>query len=39
MKELVERGIAHDYFVKGGALKELEDKIIEQAGLAQENKK
>ena len=31
MKTLVERGIAHDYFVKGGALKELEDKIMAQA--------
>jgi DNA-binding response OmpR family regulator len=34
MKDLVEKGVAHDYFVKGGALKELEDKIIAQAGAA-----
>ena len=32
MKDLVEKGIANDYFVKGGALKELEGKIIAQAG-------
>lgn len=34
MKDLVKKGVAHDYFVKGGALKELEDKIIAQAGVA-----
>jgi DNA-binding response OmpR family regulator len=31
MKELVDRGVAHDYFIKGGSLKELEDKIRRQA--------
>jgi DNA-binding response OmpR family regulator len=39
MKGLVEKGIAHDYFVKGGALKELEDKIVAQASMVQEKKK
>ena len=31
MKDLVGRGIAHDYFIKGGSLKDLEDKIRCQA--------
>lgn len=39
MKNLVEKGIAHDYFVKGGALKELEDKIIAQADEARKKNK
>ena len=39
MKDLVEKGVAHDYFVKGGALKELEDKVNAQAGSVLEEKK
>ncbi|MBI5191774.1 MAG: response regulator [Nitrospirae bacterium] len=31
MKEMVVRGIADDYFIKGGSLKDLEDKIRTQA--------
>lgn len=27
MKELVRKGVAHDYFMKGGSLKDLEDKM------------
>lgn len=32
MKELVDKGIGNDYFLKGGSLKELEQKIRNQAG-------
>lgn len=39
MKDLVEKGVANDFFVKGGALKVLEDKIIAQAGSVLEKKK
>ncbi len=35
MRKLVESGIAHDFFVKGGALKELENKIVAQASAVQ----
>jgi len=31
MQTLVRRGVAHDYFIKGGSLKDLETKIRRQA--------
>lgn len=31
MKDMVGRGVANDYFLKGGSLKDLEDKIRAQA--------
>jgi DNA-binding response OmpR family regulator len=30
MKDMVDKGLAHDYFMKGGSLKELETKIQAQ---------
>jgi len=33
MKDLVDKGVADDYFIKGGSLKELENKIRNQAGI------
>lgn len=35
MRELVKKGTAHDYFLKGGSLRELEEKIKRQAAASE----